>query len=91
MATLKLTMKRQIRCSASSLCRLDTLTWWLNTTKWKSGMGNSGYARQSRNGRKIASTVYLRERKDRAARRLARDKKRSKSSILVEILEDHLP
>lgn len=50
------------------------------------------YIRQSKSeGRKVASTIYLRERKDRAARVIARKENRSKSAVIVKIVEDALP
>ena len=49
------------------------------------------YTRQFKSGKKVASTVYLRERKDRAARVIARKENRSKGAILAKILEDNLP
>lgn len=49
------------------------------------------YVRQFKSGKKIASTIYLRERKDRSARVIARKENRSKSAVLVKILEDNLP
>lgn len=49
------------------------------------------YMRTTKDGnRRFASTIYLREAKDRKAKQLAKRKGVSKSSVLVRILEEYL-
>jgi len=49
------------------------------------------YTRKFKDGSKrIASIVYLRKPQDNSAKRIAKRERRSKSSVLVKILEDNL-
>ncbi len=47
----------------------------------------TGYVKKSR----VAFTIFLSLKKDREVQRIAKRERRSKSSVLVKILEDNLP